>query len=112
MNRYATKLRKVNPALRCLTVGTDVIQPVDVVRDLEVYFDSHLTMKAHELPGHASSIFVVYDIRRSLGRDVTKILHPKINIMIKRVAIPITGKVNCHVISKKMANHGSVKFSL
>ena len=33
------ELRKVDPALRCLTVGTDVIQPVDVVRDLGVYFE-------------------------------------------------------------------------
>ena len=42
-----TELRKVDPSLRGFTVGTDVIQPVGVVRDLEVYFDSHLTMKAH-----------------------------------------------------------------
>ena len=41
------QLLKVDPALRCLTVGTDVIQPVDMVRDLGIYFDSHLTMKAH-----------------------------------------------------------------
>ena len=40
-------LRKVDAADRRLTIGTDVIQPVDVVRDLGVYFDSHLTMKSH-----------------------------------------------------------------
>ena len=33
---------------RRLTIGTDVIQPADVVRDLEVYFSSHLTVKAYE----------------------------------------------------------------
>ena len=53
----------MDPALRSIAVGTDVIQPVDVVRDLGVYFDSHLTMEAHvaELPGPASSTSVVYD---------------------------------------------------
>ena len=35
----AVGLRKVDPADRCLTIGSDVIQPVDVVRDLSVYFD-------------------------------------------------------------------------
>jgi hypothetical protein len=33
---------------RRLTIGTYVIQPADVVRDLGVYFDSHLTVKAYE----------------------------------------------------------------
>ena len=69
-----TELRKVDPSLRSLTVGTDVIQPVDVVRDLGVYFDSHLTMKAHVARVARTCFFHLRrlrSIRRSLGRDVT-----------------------------------------
>ena len=69
-----TELRKVDPSLRSLTVGTDVIQPVDVVRDLGVYFDSHLTMKAHVARVARTCFFYLRrlrSIRRSLGRDVT-----------------------------------------
>ena len=67
-------LRKVDAADRRLTIGTDVIQPVEVVRDLGVYFDSHLTMKAH-VARVARTCFYhlrrLRSIRRSLGRDVT-----------------------------------------
>ena len=59
---------------RRLTIGTDVIQPVEVVRDLGVYFDSHLTMKAH-VARVARTCFYhlrrLRSIRRSLGREVT-----------------------------------------
>ena len=67
-------LRKVDAADRRLTVGTDVIQPVEVVRNLGVYFDSHLTMKAH-VARVARTCFYhlrrLRSIRRSLGHDVT-----------------------------------------
>ena len=64
----------MDPSLRSLTVGTDVIQPVDVVRDLGVYFDSHLTMKAHVARVARTCFFHLRrlrSIRRNLGRDVT-----------------------------------------
>ena len=60
--------------MRSLTVGTDVIQPVDVIRDLGVYFDSHLTMKAHVARAARTCFFHLRrlrSIRCSLGRDVT-----------------------------------------
>ena len=66
--------RKMDPSLRSRTVGTDVIQPFDVVWDLEVYFDSHLTMKAHLARVVRTCFFHLRrlrSIRRSLGRDVT-----------------------------------------
>ena len=67
-------LRKVDAADKRLTIGTDVIQPVEVVRDLGVYFDSHLTMKAH-VARVARTCFYhlrrLRSIRCSLGRDVT-----------------------------------------
>ena len=69
-----TELRKVDPSLRSLTVGTDVIQPVDVVQDLGVYFGSHLTMKAHMARVARTCFFhllCLRSIRRSLGCDVT-----------------------------------------
>ena len=70
----AVGLRKVDPADRCLTIGSDVIQPVDVVRDLGVYFDAHLSMKTH-VARVARSCFYhlrrLRSIRRHLGRDVT-----------------------------------------
>ena len=68
-----TELRKLDPSLRSLTVGTDVIQPVDVVRDLGV-FDSHLTIKAHVARVARTCFFHLRrlrSIRRSLGLDVT-----------------------------------------
>jgi len=39
----AANLRKVTLADRCLTIRPDV-EPVEVVRDLGVLFDTHLTM--------------------------------------------------------------------
>ena len=69
--RSVTELRKVDPFLRSLTVGTDVIQPVDVVRDLGVYFDSHLTLKAHVARVARTCFFhlrCLRSIQRSLGR--------------------------------------------
>ena len=64
----------MDAADRRLTIGTDVIQPVGVVRDLGVYFDSHFTMKSH-VARVARTCFYHHrrlrSIRRSLGRDVT-----------------------------------------
>ena len=64
----------MDPSLRSLTVGTDVIQQVDIVRDLGVYFDSHVTMKAHVARVARSYFFYLRrlrSIRRSLGSNVT-----------------------------------------
>ena len=64
----------MDPADRCLTIGSDVIQSVDVVRDLGVYFDAHLSMKTH-VARVARSCFYhlrrLRSIRRNLGRDMT-----------------------------------------
>ena len=61
--------------MRSITVGTDVIQPVDVVRDLGVYIDSHFTMIAHDVARVARTCFFhlrrLRSIRHSLGRDGT-----------------------------------------
>ena len=67
------ELRKVDPADRCLTVGSHAIQPVEVVRDLGVYFDAHLSMKEH-IARVSLTCFChlrrLRLIRRNLGREV------------------------------------------
>ena len=63
----------MDPSLRSLTIGTDVIQPVDFVRDLGVYFDSHLTMKAHEQGRHfnfflGGKFFFIFQCHRTIEK--------------------------------------------
>ena len=87
-----TKLRKLDPALRCLTVAPmsfNQSTSSGISRSTLILISRWKHTSCHA--GPASSIFVDYDIRRSFGRDVTKILHHKINILIKRAANPITG---------------------
>jgi len=58
-----------------VTVGSDVIQPVSVVRDLGVYLDSELTMKEHVRRITRSCFFQLRrlrQIRRSAGPEVMK----------------------------------------
>ena len=43
----ATNLQKLSPADKSILIGSTVIEPVPVVRDLGVYFDSELTMREH-----------------------------------------------------------------
>ena len=73
----AVGLRKVDPAGRyvSLSVLTSFNQSIDEVPDLGVYFDAHLSMKAHdcgsslELPA-ARSCF--YHLRRPSTLDTTQ----------------------------------------
>ena len=72
--KRVAELRKVDAAYGRLTIGIDVIQPVDVAGDLGVYFDSHLIIKAH-VARVARTCFYhlrrMRSIRHSLRRDVT-----------------------------------------
>ena len=43
----ATNLRKIPSAVKDILVGSDIISPSTVVRDLGVFFDSELNMKSH-----------------------------------------------------------------
>ena len=55
---------------RHLTIGTDVIQPADVVRDLGIFFSSHLTMKLYEARVDRTCFYHLcrqQSIRHSLG---------------------------------------------
>ena len=56
----ATNLKKLAPDVKQLHPGADVIEPVEIVRDLGVFFDSQLTMKSH-IARTASACF--YHIR-------------------------------------------------
>lgn len=70
----AANLRQVTRADRCLTIGPDVVEPVEVVRDLGVLFDTHLTMKAHISRVSRTCFYHLRrlrSIRRCLGREVT-----------------------------------------
>jgi len=58
-----------------LSVGSDVITPVEVVRDLGVYLDAALTMKHHVNCVTSNCFFQLHrlrQIRRIAGPDVTK----------------------------------------
>ena len=55
---------------RHLIIGTDVIQPADVVRDLGIFFSSHLTMKLYEARVDRTCFYHLcrqQSIRHSLG---------------------------------------------
>src|SRR6218665_2198978 len=70
----AANLRQVTRADRCLTIGPDVVEPVEVVRDLAVLFDTHLTIKAHISRVSRTCFYPLRrlrSIRRCLGREVT-----------------------------------------
>src|SRR6218665_2380004 len=70
----AANLRQVTRADRCLTIGPDVVEPMEVVRDLGVLFDTHLTMKAHISRVPRTCLYHLRRLRsilRCLGREVT-----------------------------------------
>ena len=99
-----TELRKVDLSLRSLTVGTNVIQQVDVVRDLGVYFDSHLTMKAHVARVARTCFYHLRrqrSIRRSLGRDVTAQLVSA--LVISRLELDYCNSVLTHLPASTFA---------
>ena len=70
----AANLKKLPPNVKQLHFGVDTIEPVDVVRDLGVFFDPQLTMKAHV---SAITRTCFYHLRRlrairgRLGQEVT-----------------------------------------
>jgi len=67
--------RKLSSAELTLSVGSDVIQPVTVVRDFGVYLDNELAMKLHISRVVSSCFFQLRRmrrIRRSAGEEVTK----------------------------------------
>jgi len=68
-------INKLSSQDRLLTVGTGTtINPLDVVRDLGVLFDSELTMKKHIAKVAAVCFFNIRwlrQIRRRVGKDVT-----------------------------------------
>ena len=67
-------LQKIAGQNLTLTVGTDAIQPVPVVRDLGVLLDSELTLKQHIAKVSAACFFQLRrlrQLRQRLGQDVT-----------------------------------------
>jgi len=58
-------LRKTSPTNLTLSVGDDVITPVDAVRDLGVHLNAELTMKQHVI-----STARVFQLRDFAGYDV------------------------------------------
>jgi len=71
----AANLKKLSNTNLTLSVGSDVITPVKVVRDLGVYLDAELTLK-HDVNLITRSCFFqlrrLRQIRRVAGPDVTK----------------------------------------
>ena len=68
-----TKLRKLSPENRVISVGQSVIQPVTVVRDLGVLIDGELSMRQHVTRLAQTCFFHLRrlrSLRRQLGRDV------------------------------------------
>jgi hypothetical protein len=71
----ATNLKKMSTRNLTLSVGSDVIAPVKVVRDLGVHLDDELTLKHHVNLVTRSCFFQlrrIRQIRRLVGPDVTK----------------------------------------
>ena len=70
----ATNLSKLSPGSMLIHIGPDTLQPTNQVRDLGVYFDAELNMKAH-IRRVASACY--YHLRRLralrglLGQEVT-----------------------------------------
>jgi len=71
----AANIRKMSAKNLTLSIGGDVITPVEVMRDLSVYLDAELTMK-HHINRVTSNCFFqlrrLRQIRRVTGPDVTK----------------------------------------
>ena len=71
----AANIRKMSAKNLTLSVGGDVISPVEVVRDLGVYLDAELTMKHHVNRVTSNCFFQLRrlrQIRRVAGPDVTQ----------------------------------------
>jgi len=71
----AANIRKMSAQNLTLSVGGDVITPVEVVRDLGVYLDAELTMKHHVNRVTSNCFFQLRrlrQIRRVAGPDVTQ----------------------------------------
>jgi hypothetical protein len=70
----ASNLHKIPPGSSAMHVGSSIIEPVDVVRNLEVMIDAQLSM--HEQMSRTAQVCFFHlrrlrSIRRQLGRDVT-----------------------------------------
>ena len=70
----AAQLRKVPKYDRSIRVGGSVVEPVSVVRDLDAYVDTELTMQEHVSHTARACFFHVRrlrTVRRELSRQVT-----------------------------------------
>ena len=70
----SSSLHSLSPFDKSLAVGDVNLQPVESVRNLGVYFDSELSMKAHVSKTAQVCFFQLrrlLQIRRLLGRNVT-----------------------------------------
>jgi len=68
-------LQKLDPADTRLLIDGTIIEPVDVVRDLGVFFDSELSMRNHVSRLTRTCFYHLrrlHPLRRQLGRDVTQ----------------------------------------
>ena len=70
----ATNLKKISSVDKDILVGSDIISPSPVVRDLGVFFDSELSMKTH-IGRIACTCFYhlrrLRAVRRRLGQEIT-----------------------------------------
>ena len=70
----AANLRKISPDVSSIRVGSTVVMPTTVVRNLGVMLDAELSMHEH-VSRTAQSCFYhlrrLRSVRRQLGRDVT-----------------------------------------
>jgi hypothetical protein len=70
----ATNLGKLSASDKLIKIGTDILQPTGQVRDLWVYFDSELNMKAHVRRVAGACYYQLRRLRALrglLGQDVT-----------------------------------------
>ena len=70
----AANLKKMKSTDLALHVGSDVIKPVNMVRDLSVILDQELSMKQHINKVTSSCFFqirLLKQVRRILGPEIT-----------------------------------------
>ena len=70
-----SNLAKLQRTSQSLQVGSSIIQPSSVVRDLGVYLDSELTMKQHTAKTTAACFYHIRrlrQVRRRVGQEVTQ----------------------------------------
>ena len=110
---WTTELPKLPADLQCtVTVGTSVIQPKDVVRDLGVMLDSELSMQQHIAKVTSTCFYQLRrlrQVRRLLGQEITdQLVHAFVLSRVDYGNSVLTGLVDhCVVTTSTERRHST-----